>query len=145
MKPFWVRFCVIAGVVGVAVGLIFVLPDDVVTVEETTIHVAKANLWDELGREPYERLMILYKDGTLYSMTQREPHKVAIPIDYLERVEGKATSDIIVIIHNHLGIGRASLADIALYHTLRNRGFAGFFLIKLGTGTILEYPGVQDD
>lgn len=106
-------------------------------------HVVAGNLWTEIfGRVPIERVLVLFKDGDCFVITSEEPHRVEFPTAWMFGEAKKKPGDILLIIHNHTGVGRFSPQDKALYRRLRGMGFTGRFLLLLPTGTVLEYAEI---
>jgi len=96
------------------------------------VYIKSGNVFSALFTEPFETMVILARDGNLFTFTTKHDWIIAIPPSYIyehllkRNVEPK---DILIIIHNHLAPGAFSPGDIAFYHYFRNRGFRGVFCI----------------
>jgi len=103
------------------------------------LHVQHGNLWDRYLCRNAEHLLILFKNGELVIATENLENKVAFPWSYLFEDLGYKPDDILVVIHNHLGIGRWTESDKKVYHRLREAGFRGFFGCRLGSGKVIWF------
>ena len=100
------------------------------------VYIRSANLWKMLLTQNCESLILLFKDGSLVIITENDERRVSLPWDVV--FKDRLVKDLVVVIHNHLGIDRWSIADRSMYHRLRGEGFVGLFLCRLGSGKIIE-------
>lgn len=115
-------------------GIVFVLC--MLIVPGQSIYVRSGNLWATSLSGNCESLLMLFRDGTVLVMTEYLDRRVSLPWDYV--FKGRSPGDLLIVIHNHLGISRWSEADCRIYRTLREAGFKGYFLCRLGNGDILQ-------
>jgi hypothetical protein len=101
------------------------------------VYMESLNLWDACLARNAESSLLLFRDGSLVVVTENLGNRVTLPWTYLFDGKKHRVEDLLLVIHNHLGIGRWSVADRALYHRLRNAGFRGYFLLRLGSGAVI--------
>ena len=114
-------------------GIVFAL---CILIAPSQIYVTRGNLWKTYLSGNAESLLLLFKDGELLVITENEENRVTIPWDYV--FKNHEPSELLVVIHNHLRLDGWSESDKRLYHLLKNRGFSGRFLCRLGSGKIIE-------
>jgi hypothetical protein len=122
---------------GVLFGIVFVLCILIVP-GQLTLHVKRGNLWTIYLEQNCESILLLFKDGTLIVATCYLENMVVIPWEYVFS-EGREPKDLLVVIHNHLGIERWSSMDNYTNHMFRDKGYAGPILLKLGNGQVIEW------
>ena len=93
------------------------------------------NLWDIYLCPNVESSLLLFRDGGCVVVTENREDRVLFPWD--EVFQNRKPGDLLLIIHNHLRIGRWSESDHRLYHRLREAGFKGEFLCRLGNGVVI--------
>jgi hypothetical protein len=105
------------------------------------VHVIQGNFWaDVFGRDPNEKLVVLFKDGDYLIFTNDSPNGVDFPGDWVFRELGKRGGDIMAVIHNHPNLGRFSEQDGVFYRYLMRNGYDGRnFLLLFPTGKVIEY------
>jgi hypothetical protein len=121
-----------------AIVVIFII-NNTARLGEGPLYIEKGNAWSSLGKDPVERVCVMFKNGDSYVLTQNEANHISFPLDYFTEKEGKRISDVMCIIHNHLGLSRFSRQDVIFYNFLKTKGFRGFFLLKLGNGRVIDY------
>jgi hypothetical protein len=83
---------------------------------------------------------MLFQDGTLLVATMNLSVAVGMPWD-VAFSDGREPKDLLVIIHNHVGIERWSEMDKETNRMFRRRGYAGPILLRLGNGKVVEWEG----
>ena len=101
------------------------------------LYVRRGNLWDMTLERNYECVLLLFKDGTLIIATLQMENVVAIPWEYA--FTGREPKDLLVVIHNHMGIDRWSEMDRETNRLFRRKGYAGPILLRLGNGETIEW------
>jgi hypothetical protein len=100
------------------------------------VYVKRGNLWAMSLEKNVESSLMLFRDGTVLMVTEYLPNRVTLPWGYV--FKGRSPKDLLIVIHNHVGLGRWSDADMSIYHRLRAGGFAGKFLLCLGNGSVVD-------
>jgi len=103
---------------------------------QINVYVSRGNLWEAYLTQNAETALLLFRDGELVLMTENLENRVAFVWD--EVFKDQSPGDLLVVIHNHLGLCRWSEQDIRLYHRLRQAGFKGEFLLRLGSGKVIK-------
>jgi len=88
------------------------------------------NIYRVVFTEPFESVLFLFRDGTIFIYTTHEENIISIPSGVLlQRFQElkRDPKDILLVVHNHLDPGRFSALDIAFYYRLRGYGFNGVF------------------
>ena len=116
-------------------GMIFVL---CILLVPAQVYVKKGNLWDICLEKNAESILMLFAGGTIIVATLHLEYAVAIPWEAAFS-DGREPKDLLVIIHNHLGIDRWSEIDDKTNHMFRERGYKGPILLRLGSGQILRW------
>lgn len=114
-------------------GIVFAL---CILIVPGQVYVQSGNLWGTYLGKNSEHLLLLFKDGEMFVITENEESRVPLPWNYVFKKQ--SPKDLLVVIHNHLRLGRFSEADHKLYHLLSDAGFKGRFLCRLGSGKIIE-------
>ena len=114
-------------------GLIFVL----CILAQAQVYVKKGNLWDACLEKNVESLLMLFTDGTFLISTCYMENAVVMPWEVAFKAH--EPGDLLVIIHNHLGIDRWSEMDDRTNRMFRERGYAGPILLRLGNGKIIKW------
>ena len=92
------------------------------------------NFWQELFKEPIERMFIIMKDGRTFKHDNSDEKKIYISAGELEETlknleKPYKIKDIAIIIHNHFIEYKFSPDDEKFYWDLKARGFNGLFLL----------------
>ena len=98
----------------------------------STIYVTEGNIFRMCFNEPFERLVLLMKDGNSITYTTQHEYCVHVSFGYIRhsiKKRGYETSDIIFCIHNHLVSPRFSQKDKDFCRHMRDDGFTGIFAI----------------
>jgi hypothetical protein len=105
------------------------------------VHVIQGNFWaDAFGRDPNEKLVVLFKDGDYLIFTNDNPNGVDFPGDWVFNELRKRGGDIMAVVHNHPNLGRFSEKDGVFYRYLMRHGYSGQnFLLLFPTGKVIEY------
>ena len=114
-------------------GIVFVL---CILVVPGQIYVSRGNFYDTFLKGNGENILLLFRDGTFFAITENLEHRVSFPWGYV--FKERSPKDLILVIHNHMGISRWSDADKRIYYSLRKAGFRGCFLCRLGNGQIIS-------
>jgi len=103
------------------------------------IYFQSINLWDICLPKNAEGAVLLFKDGTMFALTENLENRVMLPWAYLFEWKKYRAEDLILVIHNHLGIDRWSVEDEVVYYRLKIAGFKGCFLLRLGNGAVIKW------
>jgi len=117
-------------------GLVFIL---CATIANEQIYFQSINLWDICLSKNAESVVLLFKDGTMFALTENLENRVTLPWAYLFEWKKYRAEDLIFVIHNHLGIDRWSVEDEVVYYRLKIAGFKGHFLLRLGNGAVIKW------
>ena len=117
-------------------GLVFIL---CTTIANEQIYFQSINLWDICLSKNAESVVLLFKDGTMFALTENLENRVTLPWAYLFEWKKYRAEDLIFVIHNHLGIDRWSVEDEVVYYRLKIAGFKGYFLLRLGNGAVIKW------
>ena len=109
-----------------------------ISLSPAQVYVQRGNLWDACLERNYECLLMLFKDGTLIVSSVHSEYIVVIPWE-AAFANGRKPGDLLVIIHNHIGIGRWSDMDRDTNKMFRRRGYLGPILLRLGNGECIEW------
>ena len=105
-------------------------------------YIKNFNVFRELFKDPYEVLVVIFRDWTGFAITTQDEGKVAVAESFIiEEIEerGKTPADILVIVHNHNDPSRFSEQNNHFYFYLKRQGFDGFFYIYYPhSGKVLE-------
>ena len=97
------------------------------------VKIEKGKLdWDQFFKEPYEKIIFIFKDQTFISFHTYEEHRINLSASYMvEQIEkdGRTIKDVATIIHNHPVPSPFSMGDNYIFYQLKIRGFDGFFMI----------------
>lgn len=111
------------------------------SVTKVTLH--KNSQIHKFFTEPIEILYFITHDFIPHRLTSNDERQVVFYTDRLRedlKKEGYEIKDLIMVIHNHLKLGRISEKDKRFYRWLLANGFHGVFAIYLqGTNTVLIY------
>jgi len=96
------------------------------------IYIKEGNIYKGFFTEPFETLLLIFKDGTVFALSTHHAHSIQIHFgwlcDFLKR-KGKTIEDLIIAIHNHSIPASFTEGNMFYYHKLREAGFTGLFCI----------------
>lgn len=110
----------------------------IISISPAQVYVQRGNLWDFYLEKNYECLLMLFKNGEMFVSTVHSECIVLTPWDTVF-ADGREPKDLLVIIHNHVGINRWSRMDMETNRMFRRRGYAGPILLRLGSGETIEW------
>lgn len=117
--------------------------DDRGTLAEGPIYISSGNIFQDAFTEPFETAVVVLDDGDWHSFTAQEEFSVGVGAAYIReylRLQGRAVSEIVLIIHNHFRNPHFSQSDIAEYQKLVRYGFCGTFaMMHTPTGKIVKW------
>lgn len=103
--------------------------------ETIPIHIVVYNeypLFKKVFSEPFETLLLIFRDGTMITMTAQLENAIPISAWTIGEIIGKhdkKIKDIALAIHNHLIPVKESFGNKYVYRRLKKRGFKGVFCI----------------
>ena len=127
------------------------------TLAEGPIYISSGNIFQDAFTEPFETAVVVLDDGDWHSFTAQEEFSVGVGAAYIReylRLQGRAVSEIVLIIHNHFRNPHFSPSDIAEYNKLVRYGFRGTFammhtpsgkIVKWKDGKEIEVEGADGD
>jgi hypothetical protein len=107
-------------------------PISSVAAPPTLAYVESGNIFSAFFKEPFERVVLLARDGTFYAFTTQDENAIAV---YPEQIykhllkQGTEAKDLVIIIHNHWYPDKFSPGDLCFYRYFVKRGFQGSFCI----------------
>jgi hypothetical protein len=94
------------------------------------VTVSSLNIIEMMICHDYEVVVVLFKDGTAYTLTNFLPTKVVLHgwIEFFKE-EDRMASDVVAIYHNHKVHADFSMNDLHSYLTLLELGFNGIYAV----------------
>jgi hypothetical protein len=95
-----------------------------------TLYMTQGNLCETYFREPFETVLFVTYDLTVFSFSTQEAARIGVSSPTIvERImqAGYDVKDIAVVVHNHFTPAGFTDADKATYQYLKGRGFTGAF------------------
>jgi len=101
-------------------------------VEPSTIYITQGNIYKGFFTEPFETLLIVFKDGDFITFSSHHAYWITMSFgwlgDFLKK-NNKKIKDIKIIIHNHLIPTRFTEGNKYFYRKFKEAGFQGLFCI----------------
>lgn len=105
---------------------------DINNVNGDPVYITEGNIFRECFKEPFERIVVVMKDGNAITYTTRDEHFIGLGYGWFRQSlggKGYEMPDIIYCIHNHLRSPFFSQADKNFCRRMKSDGFAGIFAI----------------
>ena len=119
------------------------IDDERGTLAEGPIYISSGNILKGAFLEPFETAIIVLADGDWHSFTAQEEFSVGVGATYIReflRLQGRAVSEIVLIIHNHFRNPHFSQGDKAECQRLVRYGFYGTFaMIHTPTRMVIKW------
>ena len=110
-----------------------------------SVAIEQGSLCKGIFRDPFEKVVFLFRDGTFLVFSTGHEKAVLVPIAWiLHFIEesGRDIKDCLLIVHNHFSPMGFSESDLQTYQYLYRKGFRGVFGIYYpSTG---KFRGVED-
>jgi len=122
--------------------------DDPGTLAEGPIYITSGNIFEDAFLEPFETAVIVLDDGDFHSFTAHEPFDTGVGALYIReflKLQGRAVSEIVLVIHNHFRNPHFTPGDIAEYNRLVRYGFYGTFaMLHTPTGMVIKWEDGEE-